>query len=72
MKRFVLFAGNDYYPQGGWDDMKGDFDTAEEAKQASFPPRDNWHQIVDLDSGKVIATAYSFYSPTLEWKDEKE
>lgn len=32
MKRFMLFAHDDYYPSGGWADFKGDFDTVEEAR----------------------------------------
>jgi len=32
MKRFLLFAGDFYYPNGGWDDFKGDFDSVENAK----------------------------------------
>lgn len=31
MKRFLLFAGFNYYPEGGWSDFRGSFDTAEEA-----------------------------------------
>lgn len=30
MKRFILFAGDDYYPHGGWQDFRGFFDTIEE------------------------------------------
>jgi hypothetical protein len=32
MKRFLLFAGPEYYPYGGWEDFKGDFALEEEAK----------------------------------------
>ncbi len=32
MKRYLLFAGPGYYPQGGIFDYCGDFETAEDAK----------------------------------------
>ncbi len=31
MKRYLLFAGNDYYPNGGAKDFFGSFDLPEEA-----------------------------------------
>ncbi len=35
MKRFLLFAFNDYYPGGGMEDFMGDFDTMEECQKES-------------------------------------
>ena len=32
MKRYLTFIGAIYYPSGGMDDFKGDFDTIEEAQ----------------------------------------
>jgi hypothetical protein len=31
MKRFLVFAGDDYYPSGGWKDFHSDHDTLKEA-----------------------------------------
>jgi hypothetical protein len=31
MRRYFVFAGEDYYPKGGMDDFKGCFDNLEEA-----------------------------------------
>lgn len=31
MNRYFLFAGHNYYPQGGWEDFKGSFSTVNEA-----------------------------------------
>lgn len=31
MKRFLVFKGNNYYPCGGMDDFKGDYDSLKEA-----------------------------------------
>lgn len=32
MKKYLLFGGSEFYPEGGVDDLLGDFDTIEEAK----------------------------------------
>jgi len=32
MKRFLVFAGDSYYPEGGMHDFQEDFDTLEEAR----------------------------------------
>lgn len=32
MKRYLLFAWDQYYPSGGMNDLKGEFDTEQEAK----------------------------------------
>lgn len=53
MKRFMLFGSNNWYPNIGFEDFKGDFDTIEEAKAAipsEFPGKmEGWdrQQIVD-------------------------
>jgi hypothetical protein len=31
VKQFLLFAGDAYYPNSGWDDLRGNYDTLEEA-----------------------------------------
>lgn len=36
MKKYLLFAGNAYYPFGGMWDFCGDFDTVEEAKAVNY------------------------------------
>jgi hypothetical protein len=35
VKRYLLFAGDSYYPQGGWDDLQDSFDTSQEAIEAA-------------------------------------
>jgi len=32
MKRYLLFCGINYYPSGGIDDLRGDYDSVEEAE----------------------------------------
>lgn len=52
MKRFLLFAGEDYYPQGGANDLIGAFDSVDEAKAAHDPNKFNydggWANILDV------------------------
>lgn len=62
---FALFAGDVYYPQGGWSDLVGLFDSLE-AAQAAFEAGDpdgygegeprayEWGQVVDLASRQVV------------------
>jgi hypothetical protein len=52
--RFVLFAGDDYYPSGGWDDFVASYETFGDAlRQAANIERD-WWQIVDLEGGNIV------------------
>lgn len=47
MKRYLLFAWDQYYPSGGWNDFIGCFDSFEEAQQfLSNINCDEW-QIID-------------------------
>jgi hypothetical protein len=61
MQRYVLFAGDRYYPAGGWHDYKGRFDSqrsALKAADAGLKTGDHrgweWYQVVDLENGGVI------------------
>lgn len=49
MKRYLLFAGEHYYPEGGWADFHQDFDSLREAedKAATFGHGIDWWHIVD-------------------------
>jgi hypothetical protein len=68
---YALFAGDNYYPCGGWEDFQGFFDSLEEAQSViSFekPVGDkccvyDWAHIVDLEQGKVV------WHPTFPYKD---
>ena len=60
MKRYLLFAGMDYYPSGGWDDYLGDFITISEClshlkeeKNRCWDPLE-WHHIVDTKTMKIV------------------
>ena len=62
MKRYLLFAGTNYYPAGGWKDFRDSYDSLAEAMKCgeeftiepTAPLYDWWH-IVDLEEGAVIA-----------------
>lgn len=69
MNRYLLFAGNDYYPDGGWHDFKGSFHTLDGAEAAyrdwQARPYDEggtgeWGHVVDTKTGEVV------------FKDERE
>ncbi len=52
--RFALFVCEHYYPEGGWRDLAGMFDTERAAIAAA--PKDtsnrDWH-VIDLRTGKA-------------------
>lgn len=50
-KRFILFAYDDYYPCGGSGDLRGEFDSLEEAQAEGESLRNDSKEILDLDTG---------------------
>lgn len=61
VKRYMLFAGERFYPSGGWDDFLGAFDSTEGARAhvAALKPRlhiedGDWFQIVDTEAMEVV------------------
>jgi len=54
MKRYGLFAGEKYYPSGGWYDLLGTFDTIPEALSAPRKFVDWWH-VIDFTLGVIVA-----------------
>lgn len=65
MKRYLLFAYDAYYPGGGCNDLKDDFDTFEEAvawmnadvRDMTFTDvrinKHDYYQILDTETGNV-------------------
>lgn len=53
MKRFMVFAGDSYYPAGGIGDFRGSFDTEEEARSAIAKMGRDWHECLDTSTGAV-------------------
>lgn len=55
MKRYLLFAGDIYYPAGGWRDFIGDFDVLDEAKARLIRNRSyDWYQIYDTKHNEIV------------------
>ena len=64
LKRYAVFAGDIYYPAGGWSDFKGSFDLPDDAKAEAVRwtspakgrqyPRHDWAHVVDLTDGSEI------------------
>lgn len=54
MKRFILFAGDFYYPQGGMDDFVDSENTLKEAKELSEGYE--WAHVLDIETGSVVWT----------------
>lgn len=52
VKRYAIFSGDQFYPDGGWSDYRSSHDTLSEARHA-LAPRD-WWQIVDLTTGEIV------------------
>jgi hypothetical protein len=54
----VLFAGDSYYPSGGWNDVIEKFESCDEAinaMRASNKEFDWWH-LVDLTTDSIVAS----------------
>jgi len=48
MKRYLVFAGSNFYPNGGWRDFKAGFDTQDEASDFIMNLDGiDWWQIAD-------------------------
>ena len=61
MKRFLLFAGDVYYPSGGFGDFVGDFEAPEEARdklvkwiEAEGDPGYSWAHIYDTETMTMV------------------
>lgn len=59
MNRYLVFAGDQYYPQGGWDDFRGSFEDLHEAIDRIDLNAEWWH-IVDLETGAQVANSYTW------------
>ena len=74
MKRWMLFAGHNYYPAGGMEDFQGDYDTLVECIEHFFTLETmkyhEWWNVLDTDNMTII---HSYAAPNrskvalLEW-----
>lgn len=52
---FLCFAGNNYYPSGGWDDFQGAYPTVEAAvEKAESLEYCDWYHVVDATTLTVV------------------
>jgi hypothetical protein len=51
--RFLLFAGDRYYPDKAWRDFKGAFETVPAALTGAANVNCDWWQIVDLETMSI-------------------
>ena len=61
MGEFLLFAGNDYYPQGGWYDYIASYTRKSDAIKRAIKLRDpanGWWHIVQ--KGEIVLTSYQY------------
>lgn len=58
MKRYILFAGYSFYPEGGWCDFKGDFDCTDDAEAHLSNISDGesliWHHVIDTETMSLM------------------
>ena len=54
MKRFLVFAGDESYPSGGWKDFKGSFDTDVEYLQHLVGMRFDWCHVIEATTGATV------------------
>lgn len=57
-KRFLVFAGSDYYPSGGAEDFVSSYDSLGEARENFEIIQENacflnWWHVVDRDTGVI-------------------
>lgn len=55
LKRFLIFIGDNYYPNGGSNDFKNSFDTIQEAKDSTSTGHYEWAHIIDASALRVAA-----------------
>lgn len=58
MKRYLIFAGDRFYPSGGWKDFKQSCETVEDALVCLIDVLMNdgadWYQIIDSVTAEIV------------------
>lgn len=56
VKRFIVFAHDQYYPSGGWADSRDSFDTLEEALDyiLKIDKDFDYTEVIDTQTGEVV------------------
>jgi len=58
MKRYLLFAGDKWYPSGGMNDFKGSFDEQDDAYRKALNLQKDWYQIYDTEENVIVQEEY--------------
>ena len=61
-KKYLLFAGSQYYPEGGASDFIGFYDTIQDA-QIARPEDIDWAHIAGVD-GETLVIRYEYETAT--------
>lgn len=56
MNQYLIFAGDSYYPAGGWEDCRGSMENLEAAKLYALALKKDWVQIVDTNTQRIVWT----------------
>jgi len=74
MKKYLLFVTQVFYPEGGWNDFRADFDTCQEAKAYAESEKcrgnDYWH-IVNTESMDINDFGITISKKELDERAEK-
>lgn len=69
---YLLFAGDDYYPEGGCNDLKGKFQSVDDAVKRHDPNKfeydGGWANILNIETMKCVA---KFSRGTWFYEDEE-
>ena len=68
MNRFLIFAGDNYYPCGGMEDFHGSCNTMNACMRALQGHRYEWWNILDTCTGRVYHSR-EVVGDALEWAD---
>lgn len=73
MATYLLFAGHEYYPEGGMDDLIGVYATEAEARVAFDPDGYSWAHIAEVGDGLLArrVAVYRHYNYS-EWTHDEE
>ncbi len=67
MKRYLVFCYGDYYPNGGWNDLVGKFDSLEEAIARAKESESENREVVDLVTDEVTLVPHGKLVTVDEW-----
>jgi hypothetical protein len=61
MKKYIVFAGDIYYPSRGVNDLRGTFESMQEAMDYLLRSHYEWYQIVDTKTLKIVSQGEKEY-----------